>query len=95
MKKTKNYKDLSERTKNILNKDLSYMIEGLKRNKTLPSKFIIDDPYGKWNAPKGYNSGLSGNNSELTKDEFIKMIKPVGNSMVKMAHIISSGAATI
>lgn len=71
------------------------LIENIKKNKILPTKFIIDDPYGKWNAPNGYKSGLSGNNAELTRDQFFEMIKPVNNKSIKYCHLLKQGAVTI
>lgn len=71
------------------------IVEHILQTKTLPTKYIIDDPYGKWNAEKGYNSGLSGNNSELTAKEFMSMIKPVNNNSIKMCHLLKSGAAIV
>lgn len=74
---------------------ISKIIENIQQTKTLPTKYIIDDPYGKWNAEKGYKSGLSGNNSELTAKEFMSMVKPVNNNSIKMCHLLKSGAAVI
>lgn len=76
-------------------KTIYRVIEEVQKNRILPTKFIIDDPYGKWNAPNGYKSGMSGNNAELTTSEFMKMIKPVGNNAIKYCHLIKSGASLV
>lgn len=71
------------------------LLKFICEKKVLPTKFIIDDPYGKWNAPKGYASGESGNNATLTRDEFMRMIKPENNQKVKRCHKIKLGSATV
>lgn len=76
-------------------KQVYSLIKQITDNKILPTKFIIDDPYGKWNAPNGYKSGQSGNDAELTLSEFIKMIKPTGNANIKYCHFVRSGAAVV
>ena len=71
------------------------LLKFICEKKVLPNRFIIDDPYGKWNAAKGYASGESGNNSLLTRDEFMKMIKPENNQKVKRCHKIKLGSALV
>lgn len=74
---------------------ISTMLKSIVSNGALPNTFIIDDPYGKWNAPEGYKSKVSGNNSTLSQQEFMQMIKPINNYRIKMCHLIKSGASTI
>lgn len=78
---------------NFEGKSLEACLNLITKNKVRPTSFIIDDPYGNWK--KGYQAGFSGNNSELSYSEFIKMIKPVDNNLIKMCHLIKNGAALI
>lgn len=81
--------NFKEVPKSSLNKTISSLIS----NRTMPTGFIIDDPYGDFH--KGYKQGYSGNDIEMTTEEFYANIKPLGNTQVKMCHFISNGVATV
>lgn len=68
-------------------------LQFIKENKIRPTNWIIDDPYGDYHT--NYNPSSKGNDIKIPHKDFIKMIKPENNEVVKWAHIISKGAATI
>lgn len=69
------------------------IVNSIFQTHKLPDTFIIDDPYGDFR--KQYQNGFSGNDIRLSTKEFLSMIKPVGNEVVKMAHFIKSGPAIV
>jgi hypothetical protein len=58
----------------------------------LPSKWIFDDPYGSMH--QNFTAG-TGNDVEVTTEDFIRYYKPLNSVNVKMGHIISPGAALV
>lgn len=68
-------------------------INSIAEAKKMPQTIIIDDPYGDFR--QGYKTGFSGNDIKIPFNDFIKMIKPVGNAKIKMCHFIKSGAAVV
>ena len=72
---------------------LNKLISTIIKERRMPSQFIIDDPYGDFH--KNYKAGFSGNDIRLTIDEFYSMIKPLGNTQIKMCHFIQNGAAIV
>lgn len=81
--------DFKEVPKISMNKLISTIVS----EKRMPAGFIIDDPWGDFHYR--YKAGISGNDVKMTTDEFYSMIKPFGNTQIKMCHFIQNGAAIV
>lgn len=81
--------DFKEIPKISMNKLISTIVS----EKRMPAGFIIDDPWGDFHYK--YKAGISGNDVRMTTDEFYSMIKPFGNTQIKMCHFIQNGAAIV
>lgn len=79
--------------KSVPGASLTKTISTLISDKIMPTGFIIDDPYGDFH--KQYKPGFSGNDIELTLEEFYSLVKPLGNTQVKMCHFVSDGVALV
>lgn len=75
-------------------KDMENYLYGNGKN---PEPTIIfDDPWYWFNInTKTYNKNSKGNDNTLPWKQFIEIVKPIGNSTVKYAHIIQKPAATV
>lgn len=72
---------------------MNKLISTIVSEKRMPAGFIIDDPWGDFHYK--YKAGISGNDIRMTTDEFYSMIKPFGNTQIKMCHFIQNGAAIV
>lgn len=72
---------------------MNKLISTIISEKRMPAGFIIDDPWGDFHYK--YKAGISGNDIRMTTDEFYSMIKPFGNTQIKMCHFIQNGAAIV
>lgn len=71
-------------------------INQIKNNKINPNNFIIDDTYAFWNTEtKKYQYDKTGNDVILSYQDFIDIMKPVGNEFVKYCHFLKSGTVTV
>lgn len=72
---------------------VSAAVKAVSEQKILPAAVIIDDTYG--NFRENYKPGVTGNDIQLSWQEFVDMMKPAENPAVKYCHFISSGAAAV
>lgn len=71
-------------------------INQIKDNKINPSNFIIDDTYAYWSTEtKKYKYDLKGDDVVMSYQDFIDIMKPVGNEFVKYCHFLKGGTKVI